>query len=37
MTTHSIFIVVDDHADDPKFVRYSNYYTDFLQEAGTMQ
>ena len=20
---HSIFIVVDDHADDPKFVRYS--------------
>ena len=23
MTTHSILIVVDDHANDPKFVRYS--------------
>ena len=32
---HSILIVIDDHADD--LLDKVNYYTDFLQEADTMQ
>ena len=34
---HSISIVIDDHADDPKFVTYSKLLHGLLQAAGTMQ